>query len=107
MALVVMASSSGHHAPQGLASKPVHRLLHVLDLRRRGEAMADEASPLLKFGRITETDGVVFDCLPAHEQPVAARLFHRTSQFHAMAALRALENRPFSLRLRTPLPSRA
>src|SRR6516165_551015 len=55
--------------------------------------MVDEAAPLLKLGRIAETDGVVFDCLPAHEQPVAARLFHGAPQFHPVATLRALENR--------------
>src|SRR6476620_8837401 len=78
---------------QAPASKTVHHLLYVLDLRRRSEAMADEPSPLLELGRIPETDSVVFDRLPAHEQPVAARLLDGAPQLHAVAALRPFEDR--------------
>ena len=34
----------------GSISKTAYHLLDVLDLRRRGEAMADETAPVLEFG---------------------------------------------------------
>ena len=70
MPLIVMAGFRRERFPQAMthrqapASKTVHHLLYVLDLRRRSEAMADEPSPLLELGRIPETDSVVFDRLP-------------------------------------------
>ena len=53
MSLFVMAGFSHERFPQAMthrqapASKTVHHLLYVLDLRRRSKAMADAPSPLV------------------------------------------------------------
>src|SRR5579871_540010 len=73
--------------------KRLHRIDHMLHGRRLGEAMADELAPLLEVRRGAEVDGVVLQCLPLHEQPVAVRFLDRALELHAMAAFGALEDR--------------
>ena len=85
--------SSCHEGTRGQAVKPSQNLLHVLDLRRGGEAMGDELAPFLKIGRSAKILVVVLDRLPGDEQAIAARLLDRTLQLHGVASLGALENR--------------
>src|SRR5579863_5389178 len=73
--------------------EPLYNLSHVLDLRGRGEAMADQLAPFLEVGGTAEIDGVVFNRFPGDEQAIATWMFDRAPQFHAAAALGALENR--------------
>src|SRR6187200_586114 len=73
--------------------KSVHGLRGVLDLGRRREAMANELAPFLEIRRAAEINGMILHRLPLHEQPVALRLLDRALQFHASAALGALEDR--------------
>ncbi len=69
----------------------------------------DELAPFLKVGRAAKIDGVVLDRLPFDEQPVTRRLLDRALQFHAAAALGALEDRrgAFHAGSRIRLPCRA
>jgi hypothetical protein len=46
-----------------------HDLGDVLDIRRRGEAMADQLAPFLEIGRAAEIDRVVLQRLPLQKQP--------------------------------------
>jgi hypothetical protein len=55
--------------------------------------MRHKPAPFLKVGRAAEIDRVVLDRRPFDEQPVAQRFFDRALQFHALAALGALEYR--------------
>src|SRR5690606_3099364 len=73
--------------------KPAQGLVHVLDLGRRGEIVADEPAPFLEVGGAAEVDGVVLQRLPLHEQAVTRRLLLGARQRHGAAALRALEQR--------------
>src|SRR5262252_3772623 len=52
---------------QGGMSKPVHRFAHMLDVRRRGEAMSNELAPFLGVRRAAKVDRVVFHALPFYE----------------------------------------
>src|SRR5690349_18907451 len=72
-------------------SEPLDDLRDVLDLRRVGEAVADQLAPFREIGRAAEIDRVVLDRVPLHEQPVAHRLFDRALQRHAGAAFGTLE----------------
>src|SRR6266702_7063333 len=65
--------------------------LGVLDLGGRGKILADEAAPFGKILRAAEIDGVVFQRLPLHHQPVALRLLDRLVQLKAVKALGATE----------------
>src|ERR1700722_13103105 len=65
----------------------------MLDFGRRREAMRDQLAPFLEIGRTAKIDRVVLDGLPRNEQPVAGGLLDRAPQFHAFAALGALEDR--------------
>src|SRR5437667_4026685 len=71
----------------------LHRLLGVLDLGRRREAMADELAPGLEILRAAEIDGVVLQRRPLDEEAIAAGLLDRALQLHPGAALGALEER--------------
>src|SRR5262252_5986645 len=62
-------------------------LRHMLDLGRRGEAVAHQLAPFAEVG------GVILDRLPLHEQAIAARLLGRALELHALAALGALKQR--------------
>ena len=55
--------------------------------------MTHQLAPFLEVGRTAEIDGVVLDSFPGDEQAIAAWVFDRALQFHAAAALGALENR--------------
>src|SRR6185312_6043152 len=75
------------------ALEPLHHLGNVLDVGRRGEALADQLAPFLEVGRLTEVDSVVLERLPLHEQPIALRLFSRARERYAVAAFGAPEDR--------------
>src|SRR5215813_2575208 len=68
-------------------------LRHMLDLGRRGEAVAHQLAPFAEVGGAAEVDGVILDRLPLHEQAIAARLLGRALELHALAALGALKQR--------------
>src|SRR5579885_244491 len=74
-------------------SESAHHLRHVLDFGRRRKAVPDELAPFLKIRRAAEIDRVILHRLPVDEQPIARRLLDRAPQFHAAAALGALEDR--------------
>src|SRR3712207_2416053 len=65
----------------------------MLDLGRTLEAVPDQAAPLLEIVGSPERDRVILQGLPAHEQPVAARLFDGALQLQAVAALSPPEER--------------
>ena len=100
----VANSACRRAAPTWRGPKPTQYLRHVLDFRRRGEAMRDQLAPFLKVRRATEIVGVVPDRFPGDEQPVARWLFQRAPQLHGAAALGALEYRrgPFHAGFRIP-----
>src|SRR5262245_41999488 len=65
----------------------------MLHLRRLGEAMGDQLTPLGEVGGAAEVDRVVLHRVPADEQTVAARLLDTALQRHAGATLGAAEER--------------
>src|SRR5262245_58326393 len=73
--------------------KAAHDLGHVLDIRRRCEAVADQFSPFMEIRGFPEILGVVFECFPLDEKPVALRHLVRSLQGHEFAAFGAHENR--------------
>jgi hypothetical protein len=84
---------SGHDAPAGACVKtraPPGARARPPEARRSN---GRRDLGLLELGRIPETHSVVFHCLPADKQPVTAWLLDGAPQLHAVAALRAFENR--------------
>src|SRR5689334_17395726 len=84
----------GPRPPSCTILKTAHDLDHVLDVRRRGETVADQLAPFLEIGGFTEILGVVLQRFPLHEEPIALRHFVRALQGHELAAFGTLEDRP-------------
>src|SRR5215470_18768859 len=83
------AKIGAHASP----SKSLHHLPHMLDLRRRREAMAHQLAPFGEIRRAAKIDGVVLHRLPLDKQPIAGRLLDRALQSEAAVALGAPEHR--------------
>src|SRR5262249_7153766 len=88
-------------------SKSFDRLVDMLDVRRRREAMRDQLAPFLEVRRAAKIHRMILNGVPADEQAIARRLFDGTAQLHAAAALGAAENRDGLLHALFKFPFRA